>query len=315
MSDQAWERAALREILDEALRERRRARLWRIITRAALVVAILILSFSIVQCANQTGSKDVGPHTAEVRINEPIMSDTTASADQVIKGLNAAFDAQEVAGVVLRINTPGGSPVHSKRIYDEMMRLREEYPDTPLYAVIDDMGVSGGYYVASAAEKIFVGGSSVVGSIGVIAGSFGLEEAMDKLGIERRVHTAGENKAFLDPFSPLKEDHVDHLKLMLEDMHQQFIDAVRKGRGDRLKEDKDVDLFSGLVWTGARSIELGLADEIGSVSSVARNVIGEKKVVDYTAKRDFVTELSEQFGVSVGQGLYFTLKRLELMPN
>ncbi|BAU58014.1 S49 family peptidase [Halorhodospira halochloris] len=311
MSDQAWERAALREILDEALRERRRNRLWRIITRIALVVAILVLAISITQCAMTTDKEEVGPHTAEVRINEPIMSDSASSADNVIKGLNAAFEADDVAGVVLRINTPGGSPVHSQRIYDEIKRLRDEHPDIPVHAVIDDIGVSGGYFVAAAADKIHVGGSSVVGSIGVIAGSFGAEEALEKLGLERRVHTAGEDKAFLDPFSPLRDDHVEHLRLMLEDMHQQFIDAVREGRGERLDEENNEDLFSGLVWTGAQSIELGLADEIGSVSSVARDVIGEEEVVDYTAKRDFFTELSEQFGISVGQGLYYTLKRLE----
>lgn len=316
MSEQTWERAALREILDEVLRERRRARLWRTITRIVLAIAIVILAVSVTRCAvSIETSKEIGPHTAEVRVEGPIMADSEASAEQVIKGLNAAFEAEDVAGVLIRINTPGGSPVQSKQIYNEIKRLREKHTDTPVHAVIEDLGVSGGYFVAAAADQIFVNGSSVVGSIGVITGGFGFGEAMENLGVERRVHTAGENKAFLDPFSPESEEHVEHLESMLEDMHKQFIEAVREGRGDRLNEEKSDKLFSGLVWTGSQSIELGLADEIGSVSSVAREVIGEEKVVDYTAKRDVLTELSEQFGVSIGQGLYYTLQKLELQPR
>ncbi|MBK1734623.1 S49 family peptidase [Halorhodospira abdelmalekii] len=315
MSDQAWERAALREIIDEALRERRRTRRWQLIMRVLMVVAVLVLAISITQCAMMSGErkKEIGPHTAQVRIDSPIMADSASSAEQVIRGLNAAFEAKEVAAVVLRINSPGGSAVHSQQIYDEIKRLREANEEIPVYAVIEDIGASGAYFVAAAADEIYVSGSSIVGSIGVIAGSFGLQEAIERLGIERRVYTAGEDKAFLDPFAPQRSEHVEHLRLMLDEIHTQFVTAVQEGRGDRLSDDDQI--FSGLVWTGSQSIELGLADAIGSVESVARDVVGEEKIVDYTAKRDFFTELTERFGTSVAHSLYHALLRLEYQPR
>ncbi len=316
MSEETSEREALLELLKENIREQRRARRWRLITRGAVLAIVVLVAISLGRF-DFAAEEEVGPHTAEVRIDGPIMSDSAASAEQVIRGLERAFEADDVAGVVLRINSPGGSAVHSRQIFQEIQRLRDEHDEIPVHAVIEDVGTSGAYYVAAAADQIHVNESSIVGSIGVIMGSFGIGEALEKLGIERRIYTAGEDKAFLDPFAPEKEEHVEHVRTMLDDIHGQFIAAVRAGRGEQI-DDAGADedrLFSGLIWTGQQSLEKGLADEIGSVRSVARDVIGEEELIDYTARRDFLSQLAERFGTAVGQGAYQALQSLEYQPR
>ncbi len=316
MSEHMSDREALLELLRENVREQRRARRWRLITRGVFLAVVVLIAISIGRF-EFAAEEEVGPHTAEVRIDGPIMADSAASAEQVIRGLERAFEADDVAGVVLRINSPGGSAVHARQINEALRNLRDDHEDIPVHAVIEDVGASGAYYVAAAADQIHVNESSIVGSIGVIMGSFGIEEAMERLGIERRLYTAGADKAFLDPFGPENPEHVEHLQTMLDDIHEQFIDAVRSGRGERIEEagmDED-ELFSGLVWTGRQSLETGLTDEIGSVRSVARDVIGEEEIVDYTARRDLLSQLAERFGTALGVGAYETLQRLEMQPR
>jgi protease-4 len=211
--------------------------------------------------------------------------------------LRAAFKDKNTKGVILRINSPGGSPVQAGYIYDEIIRLREKYKDIPLYAVIVDIAVSGGYYVASAADKIYANKASIVGSIGVRMDSFGFVEAMEKLGIERRLMTAGEHKALLDPFLPLSALDKDHMQRMLNDIHGQFIEVVKKGRGDRLKESDE--LYSGLVWSGEDSVELGLVDVLGSAGFVSREVIGVEEVKDFSKQRDWLERFTDRVGVAM----------------
>jgi protease-4 len=238
-----------------------------------------------------------GKHTALVELNGVIAADTAASADNVINGLQEAFKDKHTQGVILRINSPGGSPVQAGYINDEIRRLRLKYPTIRLYVVVEDMCASGGYYVAAAADKIYVNKASIVGSIGVLMDGFGFTGTMEKLGVERRLLTAGENKGFLDPFSPLAPKQKEFAKTMLADIHQQFIDVVKQGRGKRLKETPET--FSGLFWTGQKSIEMGLTDEIGSVDSVARDVIKAEDLVDFTTREGIADRLAKKFGAGV----------------
>jgi protease-4 len=219
----------------------------------------------------------------------------------LIGALNSAFDDKNTKAVVLRINSPGGSPVQAGQVFDEIKRLRGIHSQTPLYVVVDDICASGGYYIAAAGDKIFVDKASLVGSIGVLMDGFGFTEGMKKLGVERRLLTAGENKGFLDPFSPLQADQQMHAKLMLEEIHQQFIQMVRQGRGNRLKETPE--MFSGLVWSGARSIELGLADALGSVDTVARDVVKVEDIIDYTPQEGLADRLARRIGTAAGEML------------
>jgi protease IV len=242
-----------------------------------------------------------GPHTALVEISGEIGGEDGVVADLIIGALKDAFEDDQAKGVVLRCNSPGGSPVQSGQIYDEIRRLRGTKPELPVYAVVDDICASGGYYIIAAADKIFVDKASMIGSIGVLMDGFGFTDGMKKLGIERRLLTAGENKGFLDPFSPVKEKDVEFAKAMLGEVHQQFIQSVRQGRGKRLKESPE--LFSGLIWSGVRSIEIGLADGLGSLDYVAREVLKAEDVVDYTPKQDIFERLSHRVGVAIGQAL------------
>ncbi|MDZ7809885.1 MAG: S49 family peptidase [Arhodomonas sp.] len=229
-----------------------------------------------------------------VDLEGAIAADSPAAADRIIRGLEAAFAAEGTAGVMLRINSPGGSPVQARRIYAAMERLRAEHPDIPLYAVAGDMAASGGYYVAAGADRIFADPASLVGSIGVIMGGFGYTEAMEKLGVERRLYTAGRNKAMLDPFSRVRSRRRTHVSAMLDEIHEQFIDAVRKGRGDRLAESEE--LFSGLIWTGERALALGLVDELATPEHVAAEVIGTERTIDYTPRGGLIERITRQLG-------------------
>ena len=301
----AWERTVLERVALQALQEQRRARQWSALFKLLwLIFAFLLLSVWLGWVGREDKdsiSSATGRYTALVDLEGIIAPEGKASADKIIKALNRAFKASGTAGVVLRINTPGGSPVQAGQINDEMHRLRAKYPETPLYVVVQDLCASGGYYVAVAADKIYVDKASMIGSIGVIISSFGFTGAMEKLGIDRRAYTAGENKDFLDPFAPERPADKAHAQEMIGEIHQQFIKVVREGRGKRLKETPET--FSGLVWTGEKSVELGLADGLGSVDYVAREVIKAEKVVDFSPRENYFEQLSERFGTSVGESL------------
>lgn len=285
----------------EALAEQRRRRRWGIFFKGlgfAYLTFILLLAFD--WPSKGDGLTDGKKHTAMVRLSGVINNHGDASAENVISGLQAAFEDKNTAGVVLLINSPGGSPVQAGIINDEIHRLRQKYPSTPIHAVVEDVCASGGYYVAVAADNIYVDKASIIGSIGVLMDGFGFTGTMEKLGVERRLLTAGENKGFLDPFSPQNAQHKAHAQQMLGEIHQQFIQVVREGRGERLKETPD--MFSGLMWSGAKSIELGLADGFGSVESVAREVIKAEDIRDYTVRQNFAEKLAKQFGADVAEG-------------
>ncbi|MCC6705964.1 MAG: S49 family peptidase [Gammaproteobacteria bacterium] len=281
----------------EFLREQRAARRWGIFFK--LLAVLYVSGFMLLSLPSDwnLSAMGAGKVTALVDLQGVIAHGNAASADNIVSGLRAAFENSSTAGVILRINSPGGSPVQAGYINDEIYRLREKYPDTPLYAVVEDMCASGGYYVAAAADKIYADKGSLVGSIGVRMDGFGFVESLDKLGIERRLFTAGENKGFLDPFSALDPVHVEHVRKLLADIHQQFINTVQKKRRDKLS--KDPSIFSGLVWTGTQALELGLVDEFGSAGMVARDVIGAEKIVDFTPRDYSVEGLLKRTGVTM----------------
>jgi protease-4 len=294
-----WERDVLEKLAMSAIQEQRRSRHWNILFKTLGFLYLFIILFL---AAGWFGSDGVSikEHTALVDLQGVIAADQ-ASADTVISSLQGAFEDKKTKGVVLRINSPGGSPVQAGQIYDEIRRLRAKYPKIPLYAVVDDICASGGYYVAAGADKIFVDKASLVGSIGVLMDGFGFTQTMQKLGVERRLLTAGENKGFLDPFSPVDPKQQAYARQMLEEIHGQFINVVKQGRGKRLKETPD--MFSGLVWSGEKSIELGLADGYGSVDSVARDVIGAEDVVDFTQREGLAERLAGRLGATMAKAL------------
>lgn len=295
----SWEREVVTQLAESSLREQRRARRWSIFFKLLTFTYIGAIIYMYGN-TSLTTDKLSEKHTAVVELNGVIADTEEASADNIISALRDAFDNENSAGVILRINSPGGSPVQSGYIYDEMRRLREKHPDTPLYAVITDICASGGYYIASAADKIYADKASIVGSIGVRMDNFGFVDAMNKLGIERRLLTAGENKALLDPFLPENETAKAHMQTMLTEIHQQFINSVKKGRGDRL--DTSVEgLFSGLIWTGETAVNIGLIDELANTSYVAREVIGEETIINYTVKEDLLERFAERLGSTVAQ--------------
>jgi protease-4 len=294
----AWERDLLRKLATESLVERRRARRWGVFFKLlalAYLVALLVLWKADGLLDTGLGQ---GEHTAVVKVEGVIGPGQRASADNIIKGLRDAFEDKSTKGVILRINSPGGSPVQSGYVNDEIRRLKEKYEDIPVYAVATDICASGAYYMAVAADKIYVDKASLVGSIGVVINGFGFTETLDKLGVERRLLTAGKNKGMFDPFSPLREGHVEHLQRVIDEMHAQFIEQVKAGRGERLAQADD--LFSGLFWSGERAVELGLADGLGSSSYVARELVGAEKLVDFTYKGDLIDRLAERLGAGAG---------------
>jgi protease IV len=301
-----WERALINKLALEHLREQRRGRRWGIFFKSLILlylIALVIAAYSGDLIDKLSPDEE---HTAVIDVKGVIAPETDASADLVITALRSAFEADQVKGIILRINSPGGSPVQSGYINDEIKRLKAKYKEDndkemPVYAVATDICASGGYYVAVAADAIYVDKASLVGSIGVRIGSFGFDEAIRELGIERRLLTAGANKGILDPFSPLPPDQRDFLQGVLDNLHDQFIAEVKAGRGDRLNGGDEV--FSGLFWSGQEAVALGLVDDLGSASSVARDVIGAEKIVDYTKKRDVFEAFSRRLGASFAAGV------------
>ena len=295
-----WQQELIQKLATASLAEQRRARRWgiffKLLTFGYLVLLLVLYTPDVDMEAGEHKR-----HTALVNLTGIISPDSDANADTIVQGLRDAFENDNSAAVILRINSPGGSPVQAGYINDEIRRLRGKYPDKPLYAVISDICASGGYYVAAAADRIYADKASIVGSIGVRMDGFGFVEAMKKLGIERRLLTAGEHKGFLDPFQPARQEDIVHVKRLLDDIHQQFIEVVRQGRGERLKEIPE--LFSGYVWTGEQAVELGLVDELGSAGYVAREVAGAETIVDYTPKEDLLQRIGKKFGTALGQGV------------
>ena len=297
-----WERQVLEKLALSALQEQRRARHWSIFFKLLLFIWLFGLLLLTIGWIGKKEVPHVGKHTALVELDGIIAPGTEASAENITSGLQSAFKDKNTLGVILRINSPGGSPVQAGNINDEIRRLRAKYPGIPLYAVVEDICASGGYYVAVAADKIYVNKASIIGSIGVLMDGFGFTGTMEKLGIERRLLISGDNKGFLDPFSPLNTEQKNYAQKMINEIHQQFIQVVRQGRGKRLKETPD--MFSGLVWTGQKSIELGLADALGNVDYVAREVIKAEEVVDFTPHESLAERFARHLGGEMAKALF-----------
>lgn len=296
-----WERQTIEKLAFSAIKEQRRARFWSIFFKSLTFIYLFILLFIAMDWIGK--GADVGrDHTALINIQGVIGSNDEVSADSVISSLQSAYENKRTKGLILRINSPGGSPVQAGIINDEIRRQRKLHPNIPVYAVVEDICASGGYYIAVAADKIYVDKASIVGSIGVLMDGFGFTGAMRKLGVERRLLTAGENKAILDPFSPLNKKHQEFVQKLLNQIHQQFIAVVREGRGARLKETPE--MFSGLFWSGETSIKMGLADAIGNSDFVAREVIKEENIVDFTTQENFADRFAKRLGASMANKIY-----------
>ena len=293
-----WERATLEKLAFSALQEQRSARRWKIFFRLAWLVLIAAVAFAALRQASPSASKST-PHTAVVDIKGEIASGAEASAEFVVAAMRSALEDEGSQALVLLINSPGGSPVQAGIINDEIVRLKAKH-NKPIYAVVEETCASAAYYIAAAADDIYVDKASIVGSIGVLMDGFGFTGTMEKLGVERRLLTAGENKGFLDPFSPQTEKQRAYAQTMLDQIHQQFIAVVKAGRGDRLKTTPDT--FSGLFWTGQQAVEMGLADKLGNLDYVAREVVKAEDIIDYTRSDKVAERLVKRFGAAIGVG-------------
>lgn len=305
-SNSQWERSALEHLLLENLKENRKTRRWRAALRILSLTVVVGLIYQVFDF-KIPGSGGGGKHTALVSIEGEISSNSVANALDINSALAAAFESKEASGVVLRINSPGGSPVQAGIINDEIKRLRILHPEKPFYVVVEDVCASGGYYIAVAGDTILVDKASLVGSIGVVMGGFGFTGLMEKMGISRRLITAGSEKGMLDPFSKENPKQVEMVKKMLEEIHQQFITVVKQGRGERLKNDPD--LFTGRVWNGEQALQLGLVDGYGTVDSVARDILKAPDVVEYTLKENFAERVAKRFGAETGAAISKALMR------
>lgn len=295
---QSWERQALEHLLLENLKETRKARRWKAFFRVLTLLVFVGVVLAIFDFRLPGHGMGAEKHTALVTLEGEIAASSMANALDINSSLTSAFENENSAGVVLRINSPGGSPVQAGMINDEIHRLRKLYPNKPFYVVVEDICASGGYYVAVAGDQILVDKASLVGSIGVIMEGFGFTGLMDKLGVTRRMITAGSNKGMMDPFSKENPKQVDMIKAMIDEIHQQFIAVVKEGRGDRLKETPD--MFSGRVWNGEQAIKVGLVDGYGTVDTVARDVFKAPDILDYTMKENFAERVAKRFGAEVG---------------
>ncbi len=302
-SDPQWQQDVLTKLVFASLNEQRRTRRWNAFFKAIFLAYLLLVFIVMWVSGSGDASKKLstGKHTALIEVAGVIAPNSPSSADRLVTGLRNAFKNKDAMGIILRINSPGGSPVQAGYVNDEIKRLRQKYPDKKVYAVIADVCASGGYYIAAAADEIYADKASLVGSIGVVMNGFGFVDAMDKLGIERRLYTAGENKGFLDPFSPQRKEEVEHVTAMLKNVHQQFIDVVKAGRGEKLNDNDK--LYSGLIWTGEESVRLGLVDALGSSSYVAREIIKAEEIVDYTPQPNFLEAFADRLGASMASKL------------
>ena len=303
-AQQNWERQVLSELVQSNLKEQQAARRWKMGLRLGWLLFWIVVMWQVLS-HNQTASNITSPHTALVNIKGEIADGSDASADNIVASMRAALEDTGSQGLILLINSPGGSPVQAGIINDEIVRLKALH-HKPIYAVVEESCASAAYYIAAAADKIYVDKASIVGSIGVLMDGFGFTGLMDKLGVERRLMTAGENKGFLDPFSPQTDAQRKHAQTMLNHIHAQFIAVVKKGRGDRLKETPD--MFSGLFWTGQQAVELGLADELASLDQVARDVIKAEEIVDYSRHDNVAERLVKRFGAAMGEGAWRAMR-------
>lgn len=302
-ADAPWERSVLEKLALSLVEEKRRARRWGIFFKlSSVALAALAFLYLNGNFSSKSGDAVSTKHSALIDVIGVIDSGAEANADALINSLQAAFKDVNTSGVIMRINSPGGSPVQAGMIVDEIRRLKAKHPKIPFYVVVEEICASGGYYIAAAADQIYVDKASLIGSIGVLMDGFGFVGTMEKFGVERRLITAGANKGFLDSFSPLNEEQRKLAQAMVAEIHQQFIEIVRTGRGSKLKETPDT--FSGLIWTGAKGIELGLADALGTVESVARDVIKAEELVDFSPKENFAEKLAKRIGISAAQSLY-----------
>ena len=298
-----WEREAIEKLVFAAVTEQRRARRWGIFFKSLMFVYLaVILGIGMYPSIKQSLGVEGGEgHTAIINITGEIGEDKEANADAIIKALRNAVKNEDTKGIILHVNSPGGSPVQSSYIYNEIRKIKAEHPELPIHAVASDICASGCYFIVSAVDKIFVNPSTLIGSIGVVLNGFGFVDTMKKLGVERRLVTAGAHKALMDPFSPEKEGDKMYMQQVLTQVHQQFIDAVKEGRGDRLQVDEDT--FSGLVWTGEQGKEFGLVDGFGNDDSVATNIIGAKKRVNFTVQERFIDRLAGKIGASFAHSI------------
>lgn len=299
--DEAWERKTIKEILTSYVVEQRRKRRWGIFIKLLIIGYIFAVTFAWIYVDRLGFSLAKIPtleHTGVVNIEGTIATNEAAGADKVIKAVNDAFKAVNCKGLILRINSPGGSPVQARQIFNEIKRLKQQDPDFPIYAAVEDLATSGAYLVASAADQIYADETSLLGSIGVAFSSFGATGALEKLGLERRLYIAGEHKGILDPFLPANPQDVAFIKNSLDEVHQFFIDNVKLGRGTRLQEFPE--LYSGLFWTGAQSKKIGLIDEFGDTHYIAREVFAAPKLIVYSVEESLFERLSKKFGISLG---------------
>ncbi len=305
-----WEREVLEKVALAAVTEQRTARRWSNFFKILMFAYLITVgTMAFYPFGKSIGGGDE-EHTAIVDVLGIIAENEAASAESIIDGLRDALKDEKTKGVILNINSPGGSPVQSAYVYAEIKRLKEKHPEVPIYAVVSDICASGGYYIASAADKIYVNESSMIGSIGVIMNGFGFVNAMEKLGVDLSLIINIKKKTLMDPFSPVKQEDTVHMQTLLNEVHQQFIDAVKTGRGDRLVETKD--MFSGLVWTGSQGIKLGLADDFGSVDSVAREIIGTKKKLNFTPQERLIDKIAGKLGASFGHALGRTINSFSM---
>lgn len=304
-----WERQLIEKVVLEALNEQRRSRRWGVFFKLVLLLlaggALLLSALPLAELP----FTQPGKHTALVDVGGVILDGAESNAETVIDALEDALADPGTQGVLLRLNSPGGSPVQASVIHDAIRRAREAHPEIPIHAVVGDICASGCYFIAAAADKIFVNPASVVGSIGVIMNGFGFVDSLTKLGVERRVMTAGAHKALLDPFAPVRPEEKQHLQRLIDTIHRQFIDAVQKGRGERLKSRDHPELFSGLIWTGDQAIELGLVDALGTARDVAREVIGAEEMVNFTPRENLLDRLAQQIGATGGDALRHALRQ------
>lgn len=305
-----WEKSVLEKLAFAALHEQRSTRRWGIFFKLltfSYLVAILMIA---VYPQMETGKHSNQQQVAVIDVLGMIAEGEAASADSIIDGLRDAAKDSNTKGIILNINSPGGSAVQAAYVYDEIRRQKAEHPNLPIYSVVGDICASGGYYIAAASDKIYVSPASLIGSIGVVMNGFGFSNVLEKLGVERRLMTAGEHKAMLDPFSPVNQQESQHMQGLLDQVHQQFINAVRQGRGDRLKETPE--MFSGLIWSGEQSVKLGLADAFGSIDSVARNDFGSEETVNFTPQEHLIDRLAGKFGAAFGHSIATALKNVSI---
>lgn len=301
-NEPGWERGVLEKLALASVTEQRRARRWSVFFKMLMFVYLIAVgAMAFYPNFEKSISDSDEEHAAIIDVLGVIAETEVANADRIIEGLRDAAKDSKTKGIVLNVNSPGGSPVQSAYVYEEIRRLKKKHPDMPIYAVVSDICASGGYYIASAADKIYVNQSSMIGSIGVVMNGFGFVNTMEKLGVDRRLLIAGEHKALMDPFSPMNAEETEHMQALLDNVHQQFIAAVKVGRGDRLVETEG--MFSGLIWTGEQGVKLGLADDFGSVDTVARDIIGTNKKLNFTPQERLLDKVFGSLGASFGHAL------------